>query len=221
LRAAGHSPQLVNELIYRAYFKQLLEDGLFHADPHPGNLLVMADGRLAVFDFGMMGRISDEFQRQIIDAFFHLYNRDVGAIVEDLIGLGFLAPEADVVAVRTIVSDVFARKLNLKIGEVRFKDLTYDLAPVMYQHPVTTPARFTYLIRALMTLEGVSIQMNPEFNFFDVARPYVKEFLFKRQSANLRKMVVQSMRDAKTGRVEWGRLWTMAKMAYSLYVGGS
>ena len=221
LRAAGHNPQLINELIYRAYFKQLLEDGLFHADPHPGNLLVMADGRLAVFDFGMMGRISDEFQRQIIDAFFHLYNRDVSAIVDDLIGLGFLAPEADVVAVRTIVSDVFARKLNLKIGEVRFKDLTYDLAPVMYQHPVTTPARFTYLIRALMTLEGVSIQMNPEFNFFDVARPYVKEFLFKRQSANLRKMVVQSMRDAKTGRFEWGRLWTMAKMAYSLYVGGN
>jgi predicted unusual protein kinase regulating ubiquinone biosynthesis (AarF/ABC1/UbiB family) len=221
LRAAGHNPQLINELIYRAYFKQLLEDGLFHADPHPGNLLVMADGRLAVFDFGMMGRISDEFQRQIIDAFFHLYNRDVSAIVDDLIGLGFLAPEADVMAVRTIVSDVFARKLNLKIGEVRFKDLTYDLAPVMYQHPVTTPARFTYLIRALMTLEGVSIQMNPEFNFFDVARPYVKEFLFKRQSANLRKMVVQSMRDAKTGRFEWGRLWTMAKMAYSLYVGGN
>jgi predicted unusual protein kinase regulating ubiquinone biosynthesis (AarF/ABC1/UbiB family) len=219
LRAAGHDPRRVNELIYRAYFKQLLEDGLFHADPHPGNLRVMADGRLAVFDFGMMGRITEQLQRQMIDAFFHLYNRDVPAIVDDLIGLGFLAPEADQVALRRIVSDVFARKLNLKIGEVRFKDLTYDLAPVIYQHPITTPAHFSYLMRALMTLEGVSIVMNPEFNFFDVAKPYVKEFLLKRESADLRKMVVQSMRDARTGRFEWGRLWTMAKMAYALYLG--
>lgn len=219
LRAAGHSPRRINELIYRAYFKQLLEDGFFHADPHPGNLLVLKDGRLAVFDFGMVGRISDELQRQMIDAFFHLYNRDVRAIVDDLVGLGFLAPEADVAAVRAIVAEVFERKLNLKLGEVRFKELTYDLAPVVYEHPITTPARFTYLIRAIMTLEGVSMAMNPEFNFFDVARPYVKEFLFRRESSHLRQMALQSLRDARTGRLDWSRLWTMAKMAYSLYLG--
>ena len=219
LRAAGHDPRRVNELIYRAYFKQLLEDGFFHADPHPGNLLVMRDGRLAFFDFGMVGRISDQLQRQIIDAFFHLYSRDINAIVSDLVGLGFLAPEADTEAFRAIVAEVFARKLNLKLGEVRFKELTYDLAPIVYEHPITTPARFTYLIRALMTLEGISIVMNPEFNFFDVARPYVKEFLFRRESSRLRQMALDSLRDVRTGRFEWGRLWNMAKMAYSLYVG--
>lgn len=219
LRAAGHDPRRMNELIYRAYFKQLLEDGFFHADPHPGNLLVMGDGRLVFFDFGMVGRISDDLQRRMIDAFFHLYSRDINAIVSDLVGLGFLAPEADTKAFRAIVSDVFARKLNLKLGEVRFKELTYDLAPIVYEHPITTPARFTYLIRALMTLEGISIVMNPEFNFFDVARPYVKEFLFRRESSRLRQMALDSLRDARTGRFEWGRLWNMAKMAYSLYVG--
>jgi predicted unusual protein kinase regulating ubiquinone biosynthesis (AarF/ABC1/UbiB family) len=218
LRAAGHDPRRINELLYRAYFKQLLEDGFFHADPHPGNLLVMADGRLAVFDFGMVGRIPEELQRRMIEAFFHLYNRDVDAIVNDLIGLGFLEPEADVEKFRTIVADVFKRKLNLKLGEVRFRDLTYDLAPVVYEHPITTPARFTYLIRALMTLEGISIVMNPDFNFFDVARPYVRDFMFKRESSRLRRMALESLRDARTGRIEWGRRWSMAKMAYSLYV---
>ena len=221
LRAAGYDPRRINELIYRSYFKQLLEDGFFHADPHPGNLLVMADGRLAVFDFGMVGRISEELQRQMIEAFFHLYNRDIDAIVNDLVGLGFLEPRADVDAFRAIVTDVFKRKLNLKLGEVRFKDLTYDLAPIVYEHPITTPARFTYLIRALMTLEGISIVMNPDFNFFDVARPYVRDFLFKRESSRLRRMALESLRDARTGRIEWGRLWSMAKMAYSLYVGGA
>jgi predicted unusual protein kinase regulating ubiquinone biosynthesis (AarF/ABC1/UbiB family) len=221
LRAAGHDARRVNELLYRTYFKQLLEDGFFHADPHPGNLLVMADGRLAVFDFGMVGRINEELQRQIIEAFFHLYNRDINAIVGDLIGLGFLAPGADAERIGGIVADVFKRKLNLKLSEVRFRDLTYDLAPVVYEHPITTPARFTYLIRALMTLEGISIVMNPEFNFFDVARPYVRDFLFKRESSRLRQMALESLRDARTGRFEWGRLWSMAKMAYSLYVEGA
>jgi predicted unusual protein kinase regulating ubiquinone biosynthesis (AarF/ABC1/UbiB family) len=218
LRKAGHDARTINELIYRSYFKQLLEDGFFHADPHPGNLLVMDDGRLAVFDFGMVGRLSDELQRQMVDAFFHLYNRDFDRIVDDLINLGFLSPGADIARIRELVTDVFARKLNLKLGEVRFRELTYDLAPIVYEHPFTTPARFTYLIRMLMTLEGISIVMNPAFNFFDVARPYVRQFLFKRESTRLRRMALDSLRDARTGRFEWGRLWTMAKMAYSLYL---
>ncbi|MFP5260746.1 MAG: ABC1 kinase family protein [Blastocatellia bacterium] len=221
LRAAGHDARRINELLYRTYFKQLLEDGFFHADPHPGNLLVMADGRLAIFDFGMVGRIPEELQRQMVEAFFHLYNRDVDSIVDDLINLGFLEPGADVAALRAIVADVFKRKLNLKLSEVRFKDLTYDLAPIVYEHPITTPARFTYLIRALMTLEGISIAMNPDFNFFDVARPYVRDFLFRRESSRLRRMALDSLRDARTGRIEWGRLWSMAKMAYSLYIDGA
>ncbi|HJQ69554.1 MAG TPA: AarF/ABC1/UbiB kinase family protein [Blastocatellia bacterium] len=219
LRNAGHDARRINELIYRTYFKQLLEDGFFHADPHPGNLLVMKDGRLAVFDFGMTGRLDDKLQRQMIEAFFHLYNRDYDRIVDDLINLGFLAPGADLARIRELVVDVFARKLNLKLGEVRFRDLTYDLAPIVYEHPFTTPARFTYLIRMLMTLEGISMVMNPSFNFFEVARPYVREFLFKIDSTRLRRMALDSLRDVRTGRFEWGRLWAMAKMAYSLYLG--
>ena len=179
----------------------------------------MKDGRLAVFDFGMVGRISLELKQRMLDAFFHLYSRDVNAIVDDMVGLGFLAPEADVAAFRSIVAEVFRRKLNLKLGDVRFKELTYDLAPIIYEHPVTTPAHFTYLIRAIMTLEGVSIVMNPQFNFFEVARPYVKDLLFKRDSTQLRQLAVQSLQDARSGQFDWRRLWTMAKMAYALYLG--
>jgi len=219
LRRQGHDPRRINELLYRTYFKQLLEDGFFHADPHPGNLLVMADGRLAIFDFGMVGRIPQKLQEQIVDAFFHLYNRDAGSIVGDLIGLGFLAPHADREAIEKVVSEVFARKLNLKLGEVKFKELTYDLAPVIYEHPFTTPARFTYIMRALMTLEGISIVMNPQFNFFEIAKPFVRDYLFRQDSARLRRLALESLRDARTGRFEWGKLWDLAKMAYSLYIG--
>ncbi len=77
LRARKISPVKVNRLLVRTYLKQLLEDGFFHADPHPGNLLVMDSGHLAFFDFGMVGRITPRLQSQMIDAFFHVVSRDV------------------------------------------------------------------------------------------------------------------------------------------------
>ena len=92
LRARGIDPKEVVKLIARTYLKQLLEDGFFHADPHPGNLLVMTDGRLAFFDFGMVGRITPELQAKMIDAFFHVVARTRAGIAQDLIDLDFLKP---------------------------------------------------------------------------------------------------------------------------------
>ena len=92
LRARDVAPEKVNRLLIKTYLKQLLEDGFFHADPHPGNLLVMPDGRVAFFDFGMVGRITPKLQSKMIDAFFHVVAKDAEAIAQDLIDLDFLKP---------------------------------------------------------------------------------------------------------------------------------
>ncbi|HEX8653317.1 MAG TPA: AarF/ABC1/UbiB kinase family protein, partial [Pyrinomonadaceae bacterium] len=135
LRARRISPVKVNRLLVRTYLKQLLEDGFFHADPHPGNLLVMDSGHLAFFDFGMTGRITPRLQSQMIDAFFHVVGRDVHGLAQDLINLNFLKPGVDPEQVRPVVEGLFQHYLNLKLGEVNFKELTYDLAEVMYDYP--------------------------------------------------------------------------------------
>ncbi|HEX6731923.1 MAG TPA: AarF/UbiB family protein, partial [Pyrinomonadaceae bacterium] len=95
LRARRISAVKVNRLLIRTYLKQLLEDGFFHADPHPGNLLVMDSGHLAFFDFGMVGRITPKLQSQMIDAFFHVVARDVHGLGQDIINLNFLKPGVD------------------------------------------------------------------------------------------------------------------------------
>ena len=92
LQSQSISPEKVNRLLIRTYLKQLLEDGFFHADPHPGNLLVMPDGRLAFFDFGMVGRITPELQSKMIDAFFNVVGKDPAGIAQNLIDLDFLKP---------------------------------------------------------------------------------------------------------------------------------
>lgn len=208
-------PAKVNRLLIKTYLKQLLEDGFFHADPHPGNLLVMRDGRLAFFDFGMVGRITPELQAKMIDAFFHVVSKDPAGIAQDLIDLDFLKPGTPHSTVKPVVEKMFEFHFNLKLKDVNFKELTYDLADVMYDYPFRLPSNFTYIMRALMTLEGIGIITDPEFNFFETAKPYAKEFMLRREGKDFRKIFVDKImgRD-EGGKIDWDRTWKLAKMAF-------
>ena len=209
------SPEKVNRLLIKTYLKQLLEDGFFHADPHPGNLLVMPDGRVAFFDFGMVGRITPELQAKMIDAFIHVVSKDASGIADDLIALDFLKPGTSPNVVKPVVEKMFEFHLNRKLKDVNFKELTYDLADVMYDYPFRLPSNFTYIMRALMTLEGIGIITDPEFNFFETAKPYAKEFMLRREGNDFRKAFVSKLmgRD-EGGKIDWDRTWKLAKMAF-------
>jgi predicted unusual protein kinase regulating ubiquinone biosynthesis (AarF/ABC1/UbiB family) len=215
LRGRGVSPEQINRLLIRTYLKQLLEDGFFHADPHPGNLLVMMDGRLAFFDFGMVGRISPRLQSKMIDAFFHIVSKDAPGIAQDLIELDFLKPGSNPETVRPVVEKMFKFHLDLKLKDVKFKELTYDLADVMYDYPFRLPSNFTYIMRALMTLEGIGIITDPEFNFFETAKPYAKEFMLKRESRDFGQLIIDRLMGRENaGTIDLERTWKLVKMAF-------
>lgn len=218
LRARRISPVKVNRLLVRAYLKQLLEDGFFHADPHPGNLLVMDTGHLAFFDFGMVGRITPQLQSKMIDSFFHVVGRDTEGLAQDLINLNFLKPGVDTERVRPVVEGLFRHYLNLKLGDVNFKELTYDLAEVMYEYPFRLPSNFTYIIRALMTLEGIGLVTDPGFSFFETARPFAKEFMLKREGKQFRRLLLDKITGRDEGRINWGKMWKLAKLAAKTYL---
>lgn len=220
LRANGISPVKVNRLLIRTYLKQLLEDGFFHADPHPGNLLVMDSGHLAFFDFGMVGRITPQLQAQMIDAFFHVVARDVHGLGQDIINLNFLKPGVDPESVRPVVESMFTHYLNLRLGEVNFKELTYDLAEVIYEYPFRLPSNFTYVMRALMTLEGIGVVTDPGFSFFETAKPFAREFMLRREGKVLRKLIFDKLTGRENGdsRIAWSRVWKLTKMAAQMYL---
>jgi predicted unusual protein kinase regulating ubiquinone biosynthesis (AarF/ABC1/UbiB family) len=218
LRARRISPVKVNRLLVRAYLKQLLEDGFFHADPHPGNLLVMDTGHLAFFDFGMVGRITPDLQSKMIDSFFHVVGRDTEGLAQDLINLNFLKPGVNPERIRPVVEGLFRHYLNLKLGDVNFKELTYDLAEVMYEYPFRLPSNFTYIIRALMTLEGIGLVTDPGFSFFETARPFAKEFMLKREGKHFRRLLLDKLTGRDEGRINWGKMWKLAKLAAKTYL---
>jgi predicted unusual protein kinase regulating ubiquinone biosynthesis (AarF/ABC1/UbiB family) len=219
LRANRISPVKVNRMLIRTYLKQLLEDGFFHADPHPGNLLVMDSGHLAFFDFGMVGRITPNLQTQMIDAFFHVVGRDVKGLGQDIINLNFLKPGVDPETVRPVVESLFTHYLNLKLGEVNFKELTYDLAEVIYEYPFRLPSNFTYIMRALMTLEGIGVVTDLGFSFFETAKPFAKEFMLRREGKAFRKMIFDKLTGRENGdsKIAWSRVWKLTKMAAQMY----
>ncbi len=217
LNARGINPPDVVKLISKTYLKQLLEDGFFHADPHPGNLRVMPDGRLAFFDFGMVGRITPELQSKMIDAFFHIVEKDVHGLTDDLINLNFLAPTVNKDEIRQVVEMLFGNYLNLKLGDIRFKELTYEMAEVMYKYPFHLPANFTYIIRAIMTLEGIGIVMDPNFSFFDVAKPFAKEFMLKREGKYFRDQLLKKILYGEKNEIQWDKAWKLLKMGAKMY----
>ncbi|MFN2493445.1 MAG: ABC1 kinase family protein [Pyrinomonadaceae bacterium] len=220
LRARRISAVKVNRLLVRTYLKQLLEDGFFHADPHPGNLLVMDSGHLAFFDFGMVGRIGPRLQAQMIEAFFHVVERNVQGLGQDIIELDFLKPGVEPETVRPVVERLFKVYLNLKLGEVKFKELTYDLAEVVYEYPFRLPANFTYIMRALMTLEGIGIATDPEFSFFETAKPYARDFMLRREGRVFGRLIFDKIIGRENGesRIEWSRVWKLTKMAAKMYL---
>ncbi len=221
LRAEGKDPHEIVKTLAKTYLKQLLEDGFFHADPHPGNLRVMADGRLAFFDFGMVGRLDMKLQSNLINAFFHVVERDVHGLVNDMVRLGFieLSPE-DESRFKPIIEGLFNRYLGIRLGDVNFKELMFDMAHVIYEFPFKIPASFTYIVRAVMTLEGIGTQVDPDFKFFEIARPYAKRFMFMREGRYLRSLIVDQVIRGESGEIEWGKVWKLAKMAFKYYVNG-
>jgi predicted unusual protein kinase regulating ubiquinone biosynthesis (AarF/ABC1/UbiB family) len=219
LRRMGLTPIGVAELLTRTYLKQLLEDGFFHADPHPGNLRIMPDGRLAFFDFGMVGRISLELQSQLVDAFFHIVERDWRALLRDGVRLGFLRIDPnDEEALQHVGSELIEHYESLRLGSLGFKELSYDVADVLYRYPFQIPAHFTFIMRAITTLEGIGSKADPDFNFFLVARPYAKEFMLRREGRYLGGRLISRVLRSDEGTFDWGKAWKLAKMAWKYYV---
>jgi predicted unusual protein kinase regulating ubiquinone biosynthesis (AarF/ABC1/UbiB family) len=219
LKRMGLTPMGVAERLVETYLKQLLEDGFFHADPHPGNLRVMPDGRLAFFDFGMVGRISLDLQSQLVDSFFHIVERDWFGLLRDAVHLGFLRVDpGDEAAIEEVGRRLIAQYEGLRVGDLAFKDMTNEVADVLYRYPFQIPAHFTFILRALTTLEGIGAKADPNFNFFLVARPYAKQFMLRREGRYLGGKLVARMLRGEEGAVDWGKTWKLAKMAWKYYV---
>ncbi|HBR00617.1 MAG: AarF/ABC1/UbiB kinase family protein [Roseofilum sp. Belize BBD 4] len=211
IRQQGLDASYLIEVGVECSLRQLLEHGFFHADPHPGNLLASGDGKLVYLDFGMMSEVKDYQRYGLIEAIVHLVNRDFSGLAHDYVKLEFLTPDTDLTPIIPALSKVFNDALGASVAELNFKNITDQLSQVMYDYPFRVPAYYALIIRSLVTLEGIAINVNPNFKVLSKAYPYVAKRLLTDQSPELR----TSLRDLlfKDGSFRWNRLENLLKNA--------
>lgn len=169
------------------YLKQLLDTGFFHADPHPGNLIRTPDGKLAILDFGLVTKLTDDQKYGMIEAIAHLIHRDYGAIVKDFVKLDFIPEGVNLEPILPVLAKVFDQALEGGGAKnINFQELASDLAQITFDYPFRIPPYFALIIRAIGVLEGIALVGNPDFAIVDEAYPYLAQRLLTDESPRLR-----------------------------------
>lgn len=211
VQAQGIDATHLVEIGVECSLRQLLEHGFFHADPHPGNLLAMPDGRLAYLDFGMMSRIKPYQRYGLIEAVVHLVNRDFDSLAEDYIKLDFLTPDTNIEPIIPALANVFNNALGASVAELNFKSITDEMSAMMYEFPFRVPAYYALIIRSMVTLEGIAIGIDPSFKVLSKAYPYIAKRLLTDPAPELR----ESLKDLlfKEEGFRWHRLENLMRNA--------
>ena len=184
LEAAGLDRKLLAKLGAKAYLLQLLNDGFFHADPHPGNIAVSPEGGLIFYDFGMMGQIKTNVREKLMDTLFGIAQKNADRVVTSLIELGALTPVDDIGPVRRSIQFMLDNFMDKSFEEQSINQISDDLYEIAYDQPFRFPATFTFVMRAFSTLEGVGKGLDPEFNFMEVAQPFAMQLMTNGNSSN-------------------------------------
>ncbi|MGE5389692.1 MAG: ABC1 kinase family protein [Deltaproteobacteria bacterium] len=202
LKSVGVDCTRVAEKLLAAYVKQVLIDGFFHADPHPGNLFVTPEGKIIMLDFGMVGTITPAVRKMLVEMSLALVSRDFTQVVSYLVKLGFIRINAESDALIRAISVFVEGFLGTgeEVTEADLKGFLKDLEVLLYEQPFQIPANYTFLGRALGTLYGICLGLDPQISIIDVARPYVDEIvpgqnsiftLVKDQSKRIGKSLIQ------------------------------
>jgi ubiquinone biosynthesis protein len=180
LREAGIDVAAVARIGARAVFKQVLEDGFFHADPHPGNIFVLRDGRIAPVDFGIVGRLTDEDIAVLSDFLIGFVKKDSGrllAVMErlDLIPAG--VEKREVMEDLMLIIDKYASR---NLGRVNMKDFLSEVMSFLRMYRIKIRTEFLLLGKALGVYEEMGRMLDPDFNMLEEARPFTQRLLRRR-----------------------------------------
>jgi ubiquinone biosynthesis protein len=151
----------IAERIVREAFEEVFVDGVFHADPHPGNLMYMGPGRYGLLDFGLLGRLSANAQETLIVFALAVALRDADSVARTLYRLGHADRRIDIAAMRRDTADLFDRYLNRRLQDVDSNLLMQELLQLALKHGIRVPAEYTMLGRASATIEGIVRESRP------------------------------------------------------------
>ncbi|MGR9036832.1 MAG: ABC1 kinase family protein, partial [Gammaproteobacteria bacterium] len=179
LSKVGLNRKLLAERGAKAVLKMIMEDGFFHADPHPGNVFYLPGNRLSIIDFGMMGRLTEERREQVITLLYGMINHmpiKVVEILEDWSDIIQTDKQALAVEIDAFVDQYSSQALK----ELNLQMMLGDLLAILRDHNLSLPPDLALLIKAYITLDGFGRHLDPDFNTLVFAAPYVQKLMADR-----------------------------------------
>lgn len=175
LRAAGHDRARLARLGVGAYFRQMFSAGIVHADPHPGNLLALRDGRVGFTDFGRVVNVTPGMRDAIADLLLGIVDRDADLAAEAFEEMSFEPGKLDIGRLERELSVMIGKYHGTTLGQLPIGALVEDMFDLVRTHELALPGEFVMLMTILATLEGVGREFDPGFDFIEVARPLARE----------------------------------------------
>jgi predicted unusual protein kinase regulating ubiquinone biosynthesis (AarF/ABC1/UbiB family) len=174
LEACGFNPKQINQVGICCYLKQLLIDGFFQADPHPGNMAITPDGKLVVYDFGMMAELKSLAKGQMIETFWAVMKKDRAVVVDRLVDLGLIVPGEDMKPIEQVIEFLLERFTDRPIDVREFNEIKTELLELFAIQPFRLSPEMTFILKALATLDGIARTLDPEYNLVVAAQPFIR-----------------------------------------------
>ncbi len=180
----GYNTQRLAQIISHAMMKQILIDGIFHADPHPGNLLVLGGEKIGFIDFGMVGFISKERQEQFFQLMIGFIRGNTEIIMDTILAMGVMDNDVNIVNLRRDVQRISDKYAQISLGEISLGDSIQEIMHLAFKYHIKMPSEFTLLSRSLITLEGTVQSLDPVLNILEVIKTFQGRFWKEKLSLN-------------------------------------
>lgn len=177
--AAGYDRDNIALHAARFIIQEVLEDGFFHADPHPGNLFIMPGEVIGLMDFGTVGYLDSSDRGNLVRLYIAVIQFDVDAIIEQLIRMHIASPSVDQTGLQRDLRRLLRKYYGLPLKEISASDMFVEIQPIIYEFQLKIPSDYWLLLKTFVVMEGVGKRLAPDFDVFEVSAPYVRRFLLK------------------------------------------
>lgn len=157
-----------------SYLKQLLQDGFFQSDPHPGNMAVSQEGELIFYDFGTMIELKSVAKDQMIETFFAVLRKDTETVLKTLMYMGLIEPVIELQPVRNILQFILDEFRDKPLDVKAFEQISDQVYLMFKQQPFRLPPQMTFIIKSVTTLDGIARSLDPQYNLLAASQPFVK-----------------------------------------------
>jgi ubiquinone biosynthesis protein len=176
LDEAGYNRNRIAKRSSRMITKEILEDGFFHADPHPGNFLVMPDEVIGLLDFGMVGYLTPADKNELARLYVVAMQQDVPGAADQLMRMGVAGPTVDRVALERDLRRMMHKYYGLSIGEFQLGEMVEEFMTIAFRHRLRLPGNLWLVGKTLAMVEGLGLTLAPDFDMFTVAQEYVRRY---------------------------------------------